>query len=484
MKAVLEGNERPEEFFCKSVTGTSYLVGNNGYEKTFTFCQKTFISLFVTGFMNYRNQVLLLITILLSSCILQEEIQEPEPVLPVEALEIGFTGTLALINGTLIDGTGADPVLDAAIVIQNGRIGAVGGRSEVEIPDDAKIIDVKGATILPGFINAHVHRGYSEYNLKVWAQSGVTTVRDLGADPREPLFSIRDSVARENQYARLVAAGPLVTVPDGYPLVPFGSESVLIVMSPEDARVKVGNLLDDGADVIKVAVERGRIFDREIPTLSPEELAAIVAVAHERGTLVSAHVTSSKDLSRALDRGVDDIAHMVVTYVSDELLERMVKDDVYWVPTLELWKGVDRELGNTAVENLRRFCNAGGNVALGTDYAGYTIHFDLGMPIHEIEWMLEAGMTPMQIIVAGTRNAAHVCNLESELGTLEVGKIADVLVVNGNPLEDIHALTNGLIVIHNGEVIHLQNVQGQRKFFLALDTIVYTIIKFLHIQSL
>ena len=446
--------------------------------------------------MSSKNQVvlLLILTILLSSCISQEkEIREsktPQPE-PFEGLEIGFTGTLALINGILIDGTGADPIFDAAIVIQNGHTAAVGAHSEVEIPDDAKIIDVKGAAILPGFFNAHVHRGYSEYNLKAWAQAGVTTVRDLGADPQEPLFSFRDSVSKENQYARLVAAGPIVTIPDGYPIVPFKSENVMIVTSPEDARLKIGELLDDGADIIKVAVESGHIFDRKIPTLSPEELAAIVEVAHGRGTLVSAHVTASQDLSRALDGGVDDIAHMVVTYVPDDLIERMVENNVYWVPTLELWKGVDRSLGSKAVENLHRFCNAGGKVALGTDYAGYTMSFDLGMPIHEIEWMLESGMTPMQIIVAGTKNAAHVCNLESELGTLEVGKIADVLVVSGNPLDDIHVLTNGLIVVHNGEVIHLHN-EGEeltkltlyilkRTFFQLIE---YLLIKQSHLNTI
>jgi imidazolonepropionase-like amidohydrolase len=96
---------------------------------------------------------------------------------------------------------------------------------------------------------------------------------------------------------------------------------------------------------------------------------------------------------------------------------------------------------------------AGGKVALGTDYAGYSAVFDLAMPVTEIELMQEAGMTPMQIIVAGTRNAAHVCNLEDELGILQAGKIADVLVVNGNPLQDMHALTQVRLVIHNGQVI-------------------------------
>ena len=405
--------------------------------------------------MNFKSRGVLLLLILLSSCISQKESEFMAPELFLEELEIGFSGTLALTNGILIDGTGADPVFNASIVIQNGRIKAVGTYSDVKIPDDAKIIDVKGATILPGFINAHVHHGYNRYNLKMWAQSGVTTVRDLGANPQDSLFSIRDSLLKENQYARLVAAGPLVTVPDGYPLVPFGSRNFLIIASPEDALIKVGELLDDGADIIKVAVESGQIFDREIPVLSYEELTAIVELAHERGIPVSAHVTSSRDLERALNGSVDDINHMVVTYLPDELIQEMVENNVYWVPTLELWKGVDPSLGNVAVENLNRFISAGGNVALGTDYDGYTIPFNLGMPVKEIKWMLEAGMTPMDIIVAGTKNAAHVCNLEDELGTLELGKIADIVVVDGNPLDDIYVLTNCLIVIHNGEVIYL-----------------------------
>jgi len=105
------------------------------------------------------------------------------------------------------------------------------------------------------------------------------------------------------------------------------------------------------------------------------------------------------------------------------------------------------------IDNLRRYAAAGGQVALGTDYAGYTTPFQLGMPIKEMEWMLEAGMLPMQVIVAGTENAALVCNMGKDLGTLAVGKIADVLVVGGDPLQDIHALSDVRWVIHNGIVI-------------------------------
>lgn len=358
---------------------------------------------------------------------------------------------LALINGMLIDGTGADPLSDAALVIQEGRILAVGPHAEVEVPIDAKMIDLQGATILPGFINAHVHLGYSEHNLQAWAQAGVTTVRDLGTRPASDLFSRRDELLKDNRNARLVAAGPLVTVPDGYPMVPWGMQG-LAVTSAQDAALKVNQLLDDGADVIKIAMESGYVFETNIPVLSAQEAAVIVKVAHERGTLVSAHVTAAQDLGLALDAGVDDIAHMITNNLSHQLIEGMLENDVYWVPTLELWKGVGG-LDRQAVANLRKFVEAGGKVALGTDYAGYSSEFDLGMPITEMELMGEAGMTPMQIILAGTQNAAHVCNLDGELGTLEAGKIADVLVVDGNPLEDIHALTDARMVIHNGVVI-------------------------------
>ena len=196
----------------------------------------------------------------------------------------------------------------------------------------------------------------------------------------------------------------------------------------------------------------GSIFRTKIPTLSAEEAAAIVDTAHGRGSRVSAHVTASQDLWRALNAGVDDVAHMVTNPLTDQLVDKMLEDDVYWVPTLELWNRVGYG-EQRAIANLRKFVEAGGQVALGTDYAGYNAEFDLGMPMTEIELMGEAGMTPAQIIVAATNNAAHVCHLDHELGTLEAGKIADVLVVDGDPLENIHALTDVRMVIHNGVVI-------------------------------
>ncbi len=372
---------------------------------------------------------------------------------PTAAVQIaGEAVTLALVNGILIDGSGADPLPDVVLVIRAGRIAAAGPRAAVTIPAGARVVDVQGATILPGFINTHAHTGFSESSLEAWAAAGVTTVRDLGRSLSDDLFLQRDELLEDNWHARLVAAGPIVTVPKGYPMVPWGLLG-LPVTSPEDAASKVNHLLDAGADVVKIALESGGIFGRSIPVLSAEEAAAIVKVAHQRGTVVSAHILTSSDLEKALDAGVDDVAHMAADTVLDPQIKRMVDSGATWVPTLELWKRVGGGNDRTAVANLKHYVAAGGKVALGTDYAGYDAVFDLGMPVTEIDLMQQAGMTPMQIIVAATRNAAAVCNMEDELGTLQAGKIADVLVVDGDPLEDMQALTRVRLVIHNGQVI-------------------------------
>jgi imidazolonepropionase-like amidohydrolase len=370
------------------------------------------------------------------------------------------TGGLVITNGTIVDGTGGKPISDGIVIIKADRIVAVGPSSSIPVPSDAQVLDAQGGTILPGFINAHVHQGYSESNLEGWARGGVTTVRDMGSSgsPRE-MFSFRDARRDQPQFARLVAAGPFVTVPDGYPILPWGAQA-LTVTSPEDARQKTEQLLDDGADVVKVTMDSGRTFGRQIPVLSQTEASAIVSVAHARGVPVTAHAMDSTDLERALDAGVDDIAHMIWDDLTDEMSTRMVENDVYWVPTLELYRYVSADAQNDwdarAIDNLSRFVAAGGKVALGTDFAGYATAFQLGMPMLEIEAMLESGMTPMQIIVAATQNGAHVCNLGDEIGTLEEGKVADILVVDGAPLSDVQALARTLLVVHDGVVIQEQ----------------------------
>jgi len=376
------------------------------------------------------------------------------------ALLAGCTSThsetaWALVNGSLIDGTGADPVPDAVLLVEGERIVAVGPGTEIRIPGGARQVDVKGASILPGLFNSHIHGGYSQDALTAWARGGVTTVRDLSCAnrTRKSGFSLRDKAREDPRCARLVAAGPMITVPKGYPIARWNVDSVT-VESAEDARLKAAELLDDGADLIKIPLESGVIFRLDMPSLSPEEAAAIVEVAHGRGARVSVHISVARDLERALDAGVDDIAHMATDRVPDELIQRMVKAGTYWVPTLELWRGVGFGSATPIASNVARFVEAGGQVALGTDYAGAPgVGFDLGMPVTEIKLMHEAGMTPMQVVVAATRNAAQVCGLGRELGTLEPDKIADLVVIDGRPLDDLSALTSVRMVVRGGTVI-------------------------------
>jgi imidazolonepropionase-like amidohydrolase len=323
----------------------------------------------------------------------------------------------------------------------------------VTVPDGFQVIDVTGLYLVPGLINAHVHGGYDESRLKAWAAGGVTTVRDLSAaPPAENLFRARNSLRADPSNARLVAAGPFITVPDGYPIVPWGAQA-LTVTTVKDAARTANQLIDEGADIIKISLEAGRGFGRVIKVLSADQAKAVVDAAHARGRRVSAHITAAEDIARCLSAGVDDIAHMPSDTASADLAATVSSRGIYWVPTLELWHNVGAAYGIRAVGNLRRFVAAGGPVALGTDYAGYAAEFDLGLPIREMEWMLEAGLTNREVLLAATRNAAVVCGLGRELGTIQTGWIADILVLGADPLDDLHALQDLRYVIHNGQVI-------------------------------
>ncbi len=359
---------------------------------------------------------------------------------------------IALINGIIIDGTGTGPLLNSVIIIRSGYIDELGPSGGIDIPVDANIIDNDGGFILPGFFNTHVHSNFNEYTLQTWAKAGVTTVRDLGyfnSSSFNQLFSQRDAINSDITNARLVAAGPLVTTIGGY-----GNYEIA---SPEDARQKVLSLIGAGADLIKIAIEDD-LQGRTWPILTMDEITAIVNTAHENNVPVSAHVSRSRHLAMAVEAGVDDLAHMIIDFLPDSLIDGMIAKNIYWVPTLELWEGVSDlysiNWADMAINNLERFINAGGSVAIGTDFGGYITEFDSGMPISEIRLMESAGMSPAQIIVAGTRDAAHVSNLEDQLGTIEPGKIADMIILEDNPLVDIEALLSVQAVIHNGVLIH------------------------------
>jgi imidazolonepropionase-like amidohydrolase len=358
--------------------------------------------------------------------------------------------TIAITNGFLVDGTGSGPLANAVIIIRDTRIDSVGTDSTLAVPAGAQVIDAGGNYILPGFMNTHVHGAYNAYTLKQWAESGVTTVRDLGnfANTPSQSYALRNTLLKDVRNARLVAAGPIVTTVGGY-----GNYAVT---SPADAVTKINGLIDAGADIIKIAIEDD-LQGRTWPMLTQDEIDAIVQTAHSRNIKVSAHISRAHHLEMAINGGVDDVNHMIINALPDSLIPPMIAANMYWVPTLELWDGVSERHGlnwdKIAKDNLRLFVVAGGKVAVGTDYDGYVTPFDLGMPITEIKLLREGLMTPMDIIVAATKNAAYVCDRGDELGTIEPGKIADIIIVPGNPLDDLDYLADVRTVIHNGTII-------------------------------
>jgi imidazolonepropionase-like amidohydrolase len=372
-------------------------------------------------------------------------------------------------GGTLIDGNGGEPVSQAAVVVQGDRILFAGPEDEIENPTTSTVYDLRGLTILPGFFNTHVHEvsftnGTESVlelsRLEAWAWEGVTTLRDV-TSPRSALirYKLAESVQNNPSLSRLLMAGPCIEVPGGR----AETYNRVIIYSAEDARTKIESLLDDGADVVKLYFEDGSIFGESWNVMTTEEARMIVKVAHGRGKKVTVHVQEAYLIEKALDAGVDDICHSQLDEpVPDHLIERMAEQGVSLVPTLEM-SNTWRPFLEMSWVNLRRMVELGVDIAVGTDYSyTFDIEFEIGMPLHEMQLMEEGGMTPMQIIVSGTKNSAHVCGLGHELGTLERGKIADLIVVDGDPLEDLSVLKHDLVmVVHNGVVIRDERPEVQ-----------------------
>jgi imidazolonepropionase-like amidohydrolase len=391
----------------------------------------------------------------------------PQPsATPVATTDVPtVTFDLVLVGGTLIDGSGGAPLSDAVVAIRGDRIAAVGPAGTIPIAPGTPTRDLGGKTVLPGFINVHAHTSMlSDQALKVWTRAGITTVRDLSG-PHDAIIARRKALAASGDATlpRLLVAGPMITVPGGHPIPIYGlSESVLTVQGPDDARTKISALLDAGVDVIKIAVS-GR-SDVNWPELSNEEIRAITATARARDVPIAAHVDRAVALRRAVENGITDAAHMPRDRMPDELIALMVERDVALVPTIAVYEALAEERGDAAAwrqttlpvmqSNLRRFVEAGGRLALGDDFGNPRL--DLGMPVAEIGHWLDAGLAPMQIIVAATHGGAVVCNLEDQLGTIEPGKLADILVVDGDPLADIRALERVAFVVRGGEVIPVQ----------------------------
>ncbi len=383
-------------------------------------------------------------------------------------------GALVVKNGMVVDGTGAEPFWDGLVVIIGNRIAAVGRAVDFALSPQVKVLDARGGAILPGIINAHVHDAASALVRQYYFLSqGVTSACDM-ATPLSTMSQFQDKGL--SLTARGFHSGPIINMPRGYP----GTEELLYpVSSAAEAGAAAGDILDRGADYIKLALEPGNSklpwpseMSQPIPNLDLPALRVVVNAAHVRGKLVRVHVGTAEVLDLALDAGVDTIEHVPLPRLADidfqpgklspryeAQLARMVQQRVVMVPTLDKIIAWCQGFAYTperkalcaqyALIPARRFYQMGGTLALGDD-SGYMAR--TGMPVAEMRRLLEIGMPPLQVLQAGTRTAAQVCGHGDVLGTLEPGKLADLIVVAGNPLVDINVMGRVTLVIVDGQV--------------------------------
>ncbi|MGH2805958.1 MAG: amidohydrolase family protein [Actinomycetota bacterium] len=330
---------------------------------------------------------------------------------------------------------------DVVVVVSGRRIAAVGPRATTPIPEGAEVVEADGLLVLPGFIDAHVHIGFAD-PAEVVAR-GVTCARDLGWPRDEMHRMIQLSRGRDYVGPKLLWAGPMLTAPGGYPTraawAPAGTGHE--VGSPDEARHAVDELTRGGVDWIKVALNPA-----VGPSLDHWSLRALVDAAHGQERRVTAHIHGLEELKKALDAGVDEMAHMLMSpeEIPRAVIDRMVEAGMTVVPTLSVFFGAGRAI---AVDNLARFIDAGGRVVYGTDLGNEGP--EPGIDAREIDGLVEAGMSPLDIVAAATIGAARWLGLDDR-GRIEEGFTADLVAVPRDALDDATRLTDVRLVVREG----------------------------------
>jgi len=418
-------------------------------------------------------------------------------------------GPVALVGAQVIGGYEVAPISDGVVVYEDGIITAVGSASEVQIPANARVIDVGGHTVLPGLIDNHVHVdliGHGSYEryyeflggderldevmpiaAKQMLRAGVTTALDLGA-PFEILDVRRKIDAGEIPGPRLLVSGPWITRVQ-YDTIPDSYEEV--ISSPEEGARKALELIDRGSDVIKTW-----------EGLTQEDYHAIVDAAHSRGVKVHAHLYDPEAIKMAIEAGVDvfqhvgsagnppyeealintiahkeipvvqTISHRVWVYPSTLAFPSRLKraeyktdmpDDIYRefmdsfndFHQLPYFRNAATEIRNSK-QSASQFIEAGARMGVGTDAAS-PLNMHLEAMWREMSALVDSGMTPIQVISAATKTNAEILGVFAERGSLEPGKQADILVVAGNPLEDIETLGRVALIAKGGALWVTEN---------------------------
>lgn len=419
--------------------------------------------------------------------------------LPTVAGATGPERQIIVRAQVLIDGTGAQPRRNQEILIQGNRIAAVYTSGTRPAPLGAQVLDLGASTVLPGLIDCHTHiflqgevpeaGGYDVQLLKYPAsyrvaravvaarralEQGFTTIRDVETEGAG-YGDVGIKQAINEGYIpgpRMFVATRSISVTGGYPLEGYAPEIVVpkgaqLIDGPVEARKAAREQLDHGADWIKVYMthrswvdEKGALVSQ--PTLTVEELKAIVDEAHGWRRKVACHAYNGIGLQRALDGGCDSIEHGLE--LTDAQVAQMVRQGTWYVPTLAVYY-YDPDPPDTAtgkrdrkrVEvhgiSFRKALRAGVKIAFGTDVGGFVWTDPIAQ---EFARMVEFGMTPMQAIQAATSRAAELLGEPTELGRVAPGAYADLIAVAGDPLQDVNALKSVRFVMKDGVVFRSQ----------------------------
>jgi len=403
--------------------------------------------------------------------------------------------TIVLRAARLIDGTGAAPVTNGVVVVRGDRIVAAGPASSVTVPAGARTIDLGDATLLPGFIDMHTHvvgralgdpagadaavRDFPAFGAIVGVEharktlmAGFTTIRNLGANNFDDLALRRAIDGGFVPGPRMQAAAHGIGITGGHcdensyrPGLADGDHRTGQADSPEEARKAVRYQTKYGADVIKICATAGVLSEGTgvgQPQLTFEEISAVVDEATRQGRKVAAHAHGTEGIKVATRAGVSSIDHG--TFLDDEGARLMKEKGTWLVPTLMAGeyakRAADQGVLSPAMAVKARAAHAGGArriglalkhgvpIAFGTD-AGVGPH---GENAQEFKLLVDAGMTPMQALVAATSSAAKLLGWDANVGTLAAGKWADIVAVPGDPLRDITATERVSFVMKGGRV--------------------------------
>ena len=405
-------------------------------------------------------------------------------------------GIVVLKAARFIDGTGSPAINNAVIVVTDDKITAVGTSSSVQIPNGAKVIDLGDATLMPGFIDAHTHvigrilgdpdgpsatvKDYAAFramlgtrNAKNLLLAGFTTIRNVGA-PNFDDMALRKAI-NEGWVPgpRMVAAGHAIGITGGHcdengfrPGLLDGGIKDGIANGPEEVRAAVRYQVKYGADVIKTCMTGGVLSEGDAVGATQytyEEVKALVDEATKLDRRVAAHAHGTEGIKIAVRAGVTSIEHG--SFLDEEGARMMFEKGTFLVPTLMAGEAVEKlaksgVLKGLIAEKALAAAAAARNgvriavknkvkIALGTD-SGVIPHGTNG---HEFTLMVEwGGLTPMESIVAGTMSGARLLGWEKKVGSLEAGKMADIVAVSGDPLTDIRKMENATFVMKNGVI--------------------------------